>query len=83
MRGTYLEWREKKLAEDQALGLYSFGGRNLSVELEKLCERVARVEDERAIEAVQLSQSVMEISDALVILSVFPIWDVPAQLRSA
>jgi hypothetical protein len=36
MRGTDLEWQEEKLAEEQALGLYSFGGRNLSVELEKL-----------------------------------------------
>jgi hypothetical protein len=48
--------------------------------MEKLHEHVARVKDECAIEAVQLSWSVMEISDALVDLGVFPIRDIPAQL---
>jgi hypothetical protein len=60
--------------------LYPFDGRDL---LKKLRERVARLEDERATEAVQLSQSVMEICDAQVDLGVFPIWDIPAQPKSA
>jgi hypothetical protein len=78
-----LEWREEKLAEEQARGLYSFDRRDLSVELEELRKRVARVENERATEAMQLSQSIMEISDDLVDLGTFPIWDIPVQLRSA
>jgi hypothetical protein len=53
------------------------------VELEELCECVAGVESERAAEAVQLSWSVMEISDALVDLGVFPIWDIPTHPMSA
>jgi hypothetical protein len=64
-------------------GLYSFDGRDLLVELEGLCERVAEVENERAAEVVQLSWLIMEISDALVDLGVFPIRDIPAQPRSA
>jgi hypothetical protein len=50
-----------------------FYGRELSVELKKLHERVAWIEDEHATEAVQLSWSVMAISDALVDLGMFPI----------
>jgi hypothetical protein len=42
-----------------------------------------RLESERAAEAVQLSQSIMENSDALVNLGMFPIWDIPADLKSA
>jgi hypothetical protein len=38
-----LKWREEKLAEE-AWGLYSFNGRDLSVELEEPYERVAEVE---------------------------------------
>jgi hypothetical protein len=63
------------LAEKQAQGLYSFNRRDLSVELEELHERVAEVESERTIEAVQLSWLVMEI--------VFPIWDIPVYPKSA
>jgi hypothetical protein len=51
--------------------------------LEKLHERVAGVEDECTVEAMQLSLSVMELSDTLVDLGVFPIRDVPAQPRWA
>jgi hypothetical protein len=83
VRGTDVEWREEKLAKEQAWGLYSFDGRDLSVELEELRKCVAGVENERAAEAVQLSRSVMEISDALVDRGVFPIRDIPAQPRSA
>jgi hypothetical protein len=66
------------LAEEQAWGLHSFDGRDLSVELEELRERMAGVENECTAEVVQLSRSVMEISDALVDLGVFPIQDIPA-----
>jgi hypothetical protein len=38
-----LKRREEKLAEE-ARGLYSFNGRDLSVELEELHERVAEIE---------------------------------------
>jgi hypothetical protein len=61
------------LVEGQAWGLYSFDGRDLLVELEELHKRMAGVENERAIKVVHLSRSVMEISDALVDLGVFPI----------
>jgi hypothetical protein len=83
VREMDLEWREEKLAEEQARGLYSFDRRDLSVELEELRKRVARVENERATEVVQLSQSIMEISDDLVDLGTFPIRDIPVQPRSA
>jgi hypothetical protein len=53
------------------------------VELEKFCECVAEDKDERAAEAVQLSWSVMEISNALIDLDVFPVWDIHAQPRLA
>jgi hypothetical protein len=62
-------------------GLYSFDGRDLLVELEELHEYVAGVENKRAAKAMQLSRSVMEISDALVDLGVFPIRDIPAAVR--
>jgi hypothetical protein len=81
--GDDLERWEEKLAEEQTHVLNSFDGRDLSVELEELCERVAGVENERTAEAVQLSRSVMEISDALVDLGKFPIRAIPAQPRSA
>jgi hypothetical protein len=83
VQGTHPEWREEKLAEELAHDLYSFDGRDLSVELEELHERVAGVESERVAEAMQLSWSVMEISDALVDLGVFPTQDIPLQPRSA
>jgi hypothetical protein len=44
---------------------------------------MAEIEAERAIEAVRLSRLVMEISDALIDLGVFPIRDIPLLLRSA
>jgi hypothetical protein len=53
------------------------------VELEELHEHVAGGENECAVEDVQLSRSVMEISNALVDLGVFPTRDIPAQPRSA
>jgi hypothetical protein len=71
------------LAEEQAWGLYSFDGQDLSAELEEFYERVAGVEGERATEAMKLLQSVMEISNALVNLGVFPIQDMPWRPKSA
>jgi hypothetical protein len=44
---------------------------------------MAGVESEHATEAMQLSRSVMEISDALVDLGMFPILDIPRRLKSA
>jgi hypothetical protein len=52
------------------------------MELAELHEHMADVESKRTIEAMQLSRSVMEISDVLVSLGVFPIWDIPEQPRS-
>jgi hypothetical protein len=43
---------------------------------------VAEVEDDRAVEAEHLSQSTMEISNALVDLNVLPIQGIPSQPRS-
>jgi hypothetical protein len=71
------------LAEEHAQGLYPFGGMDLSVELEELREPVARVENERAAETVQLSPSVMKISNTLVDVGVFPIRDIPMHPKSA
>jgi hypothetical protein len=71
------------LAKEQAQGLYSFDGRDLSAELEELHGCVAKIESKRAVEAVQLSQLVMNISDALVDLGGFPIRDIPAHPKSA
>jgi hypothetical protein len=80
MHETDLQWRDRKLAEDQARGLYSFHRRNLSAELERLHERMARVEDDHIVEAEQLSRSVQDISNALVDLYVLFIQDIPSQL---
>jgi hypothetical protein len=62
------------------LGPNSFDEWDMSVELEELHERVAGIEGEHATEAMKLSRSVREISDAL---GVFPIWDIPQRLKSA
>jgi hypothetical protein len=75
-----LERWEEKLAGEQARCLYPFDGRDILAELR---ERLARVEDERAIEVVQLSRLIMEISDALVSLGLSPIQDIHAHPASA
>jgi hypothetical protein len=75
--------RQEKVAKEQAPSLYSFDGRDLSVERKELRERVTGVLSKRIVEAVQLSWSVMLISDALVDLGVFPIQDIPAHPKSA
>jgi hypothetical protein len=78
-----LERREEKLMEEQAHGLRSFDGRELSVGLEELHLRLAMIEDERVTEAVRLSQLVIEISDAQVDLGVLPIREIPRLPKSA
>jgi hypothetical protein len=71
------------LEEEQAWGLHSLDGRDLPEELEELHELLAGVESEYAVEAVTLSWLVMEISDALVDLVMFPIRDIPEHPQSA
>jgi hypothetical protein len=78
-----LERWEEKLVEEQARGLYSFDGRDILTELEELHGRVAGVESKHVVKVMQLSRSVMEISNALVDLGVFPIWDILAHPESA
>jgi hypothetical protein len=63
--------------EEQVCDLHSFDGRDLLVELQELHTRVADVEDECTIEARELSQLVMEISNTLVDLWMVPIRDIP------
>jgi hypothetical protein len=55
MQESNLERQEERLAVEQAQGLYSFDGRDLSVKLENLHQRVAGVEDKRVAKAAQLS----------------------------
>jgi hypothetical protein len=71
------------LVKERARGLYSFNRGDLSGELEELRECVAGVKSERVVEVVQLSWSIMEISEALVDLGVFPIWDIPKRPKLA
>jgi uncharacterized protein with PhoU and TrkA domain len=78
-----LERREEKLEEEQAQGLHSFDMKDLLVELEELHELMVGIESECANEVVTLSWSIMEISDALVDLEVFPIRDIPERPQSA
>jgi hypothetical protein len=72
-----LERREEKIEEEQAHGLHSVDGRDLLMELEGLRKLMVGVESECIAEAVTLSRSIMEISDAPVDLGVFPIRDIP------
>jgi hypothetical protein len=50
-----MEMREAMLVEEHARDLHSFNGQDLLVELEELCACMSRVEDERTIEAGELS----------------------------
>jgi hypothetical protein len=83
LQETHLEVREAKLAEEQACGLHSFDGSDLSAELEELCVHVAGVEDERVVEAGELSTLVMEASNTVVGLRMLPIRDIPQLLKTA
>jgi hypothetical protein len=67
---------EAKLVEKHACGLHSFNGRDLSVKLEEVCVHVTGVEDERAVEARELSALVIEASNTLVHLRMLPIRDI-------
>jgi hypothetical protein len=78
-----LEVQEVKLAEEQACGLHSFDGRDLSMEIEGIHARVDGIEGERITEARQLSQLVVEISNALVDLGMLPVPDIPHLPKSA
>jgi hypothetical protein len=66
------------LVEDQARGLYPLNGMSLLLELGKLHECIAGTEDDRTVEAEQLSRSIREISDTLVDLNVLLIQDIPS-----
>jgi hypothetical protein len=72
-----LEVREVKVVVEQACGLDSFDGRDLSTELEEIHTCVAGVKDECITEAGKLLKLVVEISNALVDLGMLPIRDIP------
>jgi hypothetical protein len=61
--------------------LHTLDRQDLSVELEELCTRVARVEDEHTTEAEKLSELVMEVSNNLVYLGTLSIRDIPQLLK--
>jgi hypothetical protein len=65
--------REAKLVKEQARGLHSFHGWDLSAELDEICARMARIDNECTAEAKKLSMLVMGISNALVDLGKLPI----------
>jgi hypothetical protein len=56
-----------------SVSLHPFDRRDLSTELEEICAHVDGIKGERAAEAGQLSQLVVEISNALVGLGMLPI----------
>jgi hypothetical protein len=68
--------QEAILVEEQAHILHPFDRRDLSVELGEIRAPVVRIEVERAAEVGQLSQLVMEISNALVDLGMLPIQNI-------
>jgi hypothetical protein len=70
------------LVKEQACGLHPHDGWDLSVELEGIHARVDGIGVERAAEAGQLSQLVMEISNAPADLGMLPIQDIPQLSRS-
>jgi hypothetical protein len=65
------------LAEEQARGPHPIDRQDLSVELEEIPARVDGVEGEHTTEAEQLSQLLVEISNALVNMWMLPIQDIP------
>jgi hypothetical protein len=78
-----MEVQEALLAEEQACGLHPFDGRDLSAEPEEARAHVDGITGERATESGQLSQLVIEISNALVDLGMLPISDIPQLLKSS
>jgi hypothetical protein len=77
LQETDMEVWEAKLTEEHVRGLHSFDKRDLSVELEEIRVRVVEVEDECATEAREMSQFILEISNALVDIGMLPIRDIP------
>jgi hypothetical protein len=77
LQETDLEVPEAKLAEEQACVLHSFDGWDLLAELEELHACMAMVVDEHAINAGELLQLVLEISNVLVNLGMLPIQHIP------
>jgi hypothetical protein len=71
-----LQMQEAILAEEQAHGLHPFDRQDLSVELEEIRARVDEIKGECAAEAGQLSQLVVEISNALVNIGMLPVQDI-------
>jgi hypothetical protein len=69
--------------EEQAHGLHSLDGRDLSMELDEHHMHVAGVEDKHTIGARELSQLVMAISIVLVDLGTFPIRDIARDPKMA
>jgi hypothetical protein len=78
-----LEVHEAILAEELECDLHSSDGRDLSAELDKARALADGITDERATEAMQLSQRVMGISSALVDLGMLPIQDIAQLLKLA
>jgi hypothetical protein len=78
-----LKMREAKLADEQARGQYSFEGPDLLAELEELCMRVARVEEEHAVEAWELEVLVIEALNTLIDFGMLPFWEVPQISKKA
>jgi hypothetical protein len=73
LQETDLKVWEAKLAEEQACGLHSFDGSDLSAKLEELCVHVAGVKNEHAVEDGELSTMVMEASNTVVDQRMLPI----------
>jgi hypothetical protein len=71
------------LVKEQVCGLHPHDGWDLLMELEGIRARVDGIGGERAVEAGQLSQLVMEISNAPADLGMLPIQDIPQLSRSA
>jgi hypothetical protein len=61
------------LVEEQAHGLHSFNGWDMSAELEGIHSHVDRIEGEHTTEDGQLSQFVVEIFNTLVDLRMLPV----------
>jgi hypothetical protein len=78
-----LEVEEAILAEEQVCVLHHPDRQDLSAELEETPARVDGIKGEHSVEAEQLSQPVMGISNALVDLGRLPIWDIPQLLKLA
>jgi hypothetical protein len=83
LQETDLLVQEVMLAEEQARGLHPHDRWDLSAELEGMHTCVDGIEGERAIDAGQLSQLAVEISNALADLGMLPVQNIPQLLKSA